>query len=103
MINITINQSESRTEILLEGHAISRVCAAVSILSQTLVQSVLELTNDRIVYKIPPLGDTSGITKILFPDGMGHYAEILYNNFFVGIHSLSVSYPDDVSYIVIND
>lgn len=71
------------------------VCAAVSVLIQTLIQSIEELTADRIVYSMEP-----GLTTLKYWC-LSDETKTLINAFFIGIDGIAAAYPDNV--IVINE
>ena len=66
------------------------VCAAVSALTQTLIQSIEELTDDTIQYDIQP-----GTVNIKFWC-LSDLARGLVDAFFVGIRMIADEYPDNV-------
>ena len=66
------------------------VCAAVSALSQTLLQSLEELTEDKIQYDISP-----GWVDIKHGD-LSERAQVLVDSFFVGIEMVANEYPNHV-------
>lgn len=88
---ITVNRYSDK--ITLRGHAnyaeIGKdiVCSAVSVLVQTLVQSVETLTTDRIEYKMRP-----GMVDIKFWC-LSDQSKVLIDAFFVGIKGVADSYP----------
>lgn len=82
--------------ILMSGHAHYAepgkdiVCAGVSALVQTLIQSIEELTADKIKYVMSP-----GTVDIEFRD-LSKQAQLLVNSFFVGVQMIADEYPDNV-------
>lgn len=66
------------------------VCAAVSVLVQTLIQSVEELTADKIEYSMQP-----GTVDIKFWC-LSDPSKVLIDAFFIGIKGIEESYPDNV-------
>ena len=88
---ITVNRYSDK--ITLRGHAnyaeIGKdiVCSAVSVLVQTLVQSVATLTTDRIEYKMRP-----GTVDIKFWC-LSDQSKVLIDAFFIGIKGVADSYP----------
>lgn len=66
------------------------VCAAVSVLVQTLIQSVKELTDDKIEYSMSP-----GAVDIKFWC-LSDHSKVLIDAFFVGIKGIAAAYPDNV-------
>lgn len=91
---ITINRSKQG--ITIKGHAHYAepgkdiVCAAVSVLVQNLIQSVEELTADKIQYSMSP-----GTVDINFRD-LSERALLLVSSFFVGVQAIAESYPENV-------
>jgi uncharacterized protein YsxB (DUF464 family) len=67
------------------------VCAAVSMLTQTLIQSLEELTEEKIKYVMIP-----GTVHIQFGD-LSERARLLVDSFFVGVSMLAEEYPDNVN------
>lgn len=88
---ITVNRYSDK--ITLRGHAnyaeIGKdiVCSAVSVLVQTLVQSVETLTTDRIEYKMQP-----GTVDIKFWC-LSDQSKVLIDAFFIGVKGVADSYP----------
>ena len=82
--------------ITLNGHAnyapIGQdiVCAGVSTLVQTLIQSIEELTADEIEYDMSP-----GTVDIKFGN-LSEQAQLLIDSFFIGLNFLADEYPDYV-------
>ena len=68
-------------------HGQDIVCSAVSTLVQTLIQSVEELTTDKITYDMSP-----GTASIKFYS-LSDQAKTLLDSFFIGIESISNAYP----------
>lgn len=66
------------------------VCAGVSALVQNLIQSIEELTADKIQYDMQP-----GTVDIKFRD-LSEHAQLLVSSFFVGIEMIASEYPDNV-------
>ena len=66
------------------------VCAGVSTLVQTLIQSVEELTADKIQYSMQP-----GAVDIEFRN-LSEQAQLLVDSFFVGISLIAGEYPANV-------
>lgn len=97
---IVINFSDN--EISIKGHAhyaeIGRdiVCAGVSALVQTLIQSIEELTADKILYDMKP-----GTVHIQFED-LSEGARLLVKSFFVGVEMIASEYPDNVTVQALN-
>lgn len=88
---ITVDRYSDR--ITLKGHADYAehgkdiVCSAVSVLVQTLIQSVETLTTDRIEYKMQP-----GTVDIKFWC-LSDHTKVLIDAFFIGIKGVAKSYP----------
>lgn len=95
MIQITLNEKQ----IEVTGHAgyaphgQDIVCAGVSTLVQTLIQSVEELTEDEIHYDIQP-----GMAVIKYGN-LSQQAQLLIDSFFLGIRSMAASYPEKIMII----
>lgn len=93
MIVVTRNEDG----ISVKGHANYAepgkdiVCAGVSILVQTLIQSIEEQTTDQIQYSISP-----GSVDIKHGK-LSERAQVLMASFFVGIRMIADEYPDNVS------
>lgn len=83
-------------EISVTGHSgyapISQdiVCAGVSALAQTLILALENLTADKIEYEI-----RSGDVRICYGN-LSEAGMLLVDSFFLGIESISESYPDNV-------
>lgn len=77
----------------IEGHAgyaehgKDIVCAAVSALTQTLIQSIEDLTTDTIQYDISP-----GWVDITHGN-LSEDAQLLIDSFFVGVQLIADEYP----------
>ncbi len=82
--------------ITVNGHAgyarvgYDIVCAAVSVLVQTLIQSIEELTADKIEYDMQP-----GTVHIKLRY-LSEKSRTLIDAFFVGIKGIAEAYPDNV-------
>lgn len=82
--------------IKIEGHAHYAphdqdiVCAAISTLAQTLIQSIEDLTTDTIEYAIQ-----SGIIEIKHRN-LSEASRLLIDSFFVGCSMTAEAYPDNV-------
>ena len=82
--------------ISLRGHANYAkpgkdiVCAGVSVLVQTLIQSIEELTTDKIQYSVSP-----GAVDIKY-GSLSREAQTLVNSFFIGIQMIASDYPANV-------
>lgn len=69
------------------------VCAAVSTLVQTLIQSVENLTADKITYDMRP-----GTVDIKFWC-LSDPSKVLIDAFFIGIKGIAEAHPDNVKFI----
>lgn len=69
------------------------VCAGVSVLIQTLIQSVETLTADEIEYSMQP-----GTVDIKFRC-LSDLTKVLIDAFFIGVKGIAESYPDNVRII----
>jgi uncharacterized protein YsxB (DUF464 family) len=69
------------------------VCAGVSTLAQTLIQSVEELTTDKIEYDMQP-----GRVHIKFWS-LSSETRALVSSFFIGVEQIAGAYPDNVKVI----
>ena len=67
------------------------VCAGVSALVQTLIQSLEELTADKIQYSMQP-----GTVDIKFGN-LSEQAQLLVDSFFVGLRLIADEYPENVA------
>lgn len=82
--------------ITIKGHANYAeqgkdiVCAGVSALTQTLIQSVEELTGDTIKYVMQP-----GMVDI-WHGNLSEQAQVLVDSFFVGIEMICNTHPNHV-------
>ena len=63
------------------------VCAGVSVLVQTMIASIEELTTDKIQYDIQP-----AMVNIQYGD-LSEQARLLVNSFFVGVEMIANEYP----------
>ena len=66
------------------------VCAGVSALVQTLIQSIEELTADKIKYSMSP-----GTVDIKFRN-LSEQSLVLVDSFFIGITMIANDYPENV-------
>lgn len=71
-------------------HGKDIVCAGVSALVQTLIQSIEELTADQIQYSMQP-----GTVDIKFGD-LSEHAQLLVSSFFVGVEMIASEYPNNI-------
>ena len=91
---ITITQTDS--SITIEGHANYAehgkdiVCAAVSILAQTLIQTIVKKTDEKIKYVIQ-----SGYIEIECERKLKE-TYLLFDAFFIGCQMLAANYPNNV-------
>ena len=82
--------------ITIEGHAgyadagHDIVCAGISTLAQTLIQSIEDLTEDKIQYDISP-----GRVDIKYGN-LSERGRLLIDSFFVGANMMADSYPQYV-------
>ena len=67
------------------------VCSAVSVLVQTLIQSVEELTADKIEYDMRP-----GTVDIKFWS-LSDHSRVLISSFFIGIQRTAEAFPENVT------
>ena len=72
------------------AHGKDIVCAGVSTLVQTMIQSIEELTADKIQYSMSP-----GTVDIKFGN-LSEQAQLLVDSFFVGAQLIAGEYPDNV-------
>lgn len=91
-----ITISRTSNGIKIRGHAEFAelgkdiVCAGISALVQTLIQSIEELTADSIQYDMQP-----GTVDIEFGD-LSEEAQLLINSFFIGAEMIANDYPYNV-------
>jgi uncharacterized protein YsxB (DUF464 family) len=71
-------------------HGQDIVCAGVSALVQTLIQSLEELTQDKIQYSMQP-----GTVDIEFGN-LSEQAQLLVDSFFIGLRFFTENYPENV-------
>ncbi len=92
MIEIHVTQDG----LTVEGHARYAewgkdiVCAGVTALFQSLVKSILSLTNDKIEYCLRP-----GASKIVYRS-LSEKSRVLIDSFFIGISMISEEFPEYV-------
>ena len=90
MIEVKIRQDE----IVLSGHANYAetgrdiVCAGATVLVQTLIRSIEDLTEDKIEYEISP-----GWADIRYRN-LSETARALVDSFFIGICMIVEEYPE---------
>lgn len=88
--------SVCKDEIKVSGHANYAeegkdvVCAGVTALTQTLVKSIEDLTEDKIEYDISP-----GRADIKYGN-LSEKAKTLVDSFFIGICMIADEFPDNV-------
>lgn len=91
-----IEVSRSKESIRICGHAgyaehgKDIVCAAVTALSQTLIMSVEELTDDEIQCEI-----SLGRAEIHYRD-LSEAGKLLVDSFFIGIERIAEAFPQNV-------
>lgn len=91
---IVVNVSEEK--ITLDGHAgyaepgKDIVCAAVTALTQTLIQSIENLTDDKIEYRISP-----GKVEVEYRN-LSEKSKTLVDSFFIGICLIAEEFPEHV-------
>ena len=69
------------------------VCAAVTALSQTLIKSIEDLTDDKIKYEIE-----QGSMIVEYED-LSEQGKLLIDSFFIGICQISEEFPENVKII----
>ena len=85
--------------ITLNGHAnyapIGQdiVCAGVSTLVQALIQSIEQLTADKITYDMSP-----GTVDIKFGN-LSEQSKLLIDSFFIGLRLIADEYPENLAII----
>lgn len=83
-------------EIRVSGHAnysydgYDIVCAGVTALTQTLIKSIGDLTEDEIEYKISP-----GVADIKYGN-LSERSRTLIDSFFIGLCMIADEFPDHV-------
>ena len=88
--------SVRKDKIQISGHANYAeegkdiVCAGVTALTQTLVKSIEDLTDDKIEYDISP-----GRADIKYRN-LSEKAKTLVDSFFIGICMIADEFPDNV-------
>ena len=100
MINVTIfrDSSDEYRGLSLVGHAgyaeygQDIICAAASILSTNLVNSIENLTKDKISYNVD---EDTGLLTMSFDDKqISSESKLLVDSFILGINSIRDSYGD---------
>lgn len=72
-------------------HGKDIVCSAVSTLTQTLIASLEELTDDDFSYQAE-----AGNVNIVFKKDLSEDAHLLIKSFLLGIGGIAAVYPDNV-------
>ena len=91
--------TRSSSGITMDGHAgyaprgQDIVCAGISTLVQTLIQSFEDLCTDEISYHLQP-----GRVEIKHGD-LSAKAKVLVNSFFIGVYMIAERYPNHVKVI----
>lgn len=91
-----IEVSVRKDEVKVSGHAnyavsgYDIVCAGVTALTQTLIKSIENLTEDKIEYEISP-----GRVDIKYGD-LSEKSRILVDSFFIGVSMIADEFPDYV-------
>lgn len=91
--------TRSSSGITIEGHAgyaprgQDIVCAGISTLVQTLIQSFEDLCSDTISYHLK-----KGFVEIKY-DNLSANGQVLANSFFIGIDMIANRYPDYVTVV----
>ena len=75
-------------------HGQDIVCASISSLFQTLIYSLMELTEDEIDHR--QMEDI----HIVFLENLSELGQLLVDSFFVGVKGVAASYPD---YVTVTD
>ena len=89
--------TSSNNSITIKGHANYAaygkdiVCAAISALTQTMLESVEKLTPDTIKYSMSP-----GTVDIKFRN-LSEKAQLLVDSFFIGAQMIAEAYPKSVT------
>lgn len=92
MIEVMISQEG----ILVRGHAEYAeegkdiVCAGITALTQTLVESIESLSEDTIKYDISP-----GMAAIYYRD-LSERSQTLVDSFFIGVSMIASEFPENV-------
>ena len=99
MIKITVySRQDQYTGFRSEGHAgyaeegYDIICAAVSVLSVNLVNSIEEFTED--AYQVEQAED-GGYLKVLFPEGLSEKAALLMDSLVLGIENIEAEYGNE--------
>lgn len=92
MIEVSVREDE----VKVSGHAnyavqgSDIVCAGVTALTQTLINSIMSLTEDKIEYEISP-----GRVDIKYRD-LSEKSRTLVDSFFIGVSMIADEFPDYV-------
>ena len=92
-----IEVSVRRDGITVKGHAKYAepgkdiVCAGATALTQTLIKSIKDLTDDEIEYKISP----EGMVDIKYGN-LSEKARVLVDSFFIGICMIADEFPENI-------
>lgn len=70
------------------------VCSAVSTLTQTLIASLEELTEDEFSYQAK-----AGNVNIVFEKDLTERGQLLVESFFIGANGVAAAYPDHVKVV----
>ena len=95
---IIISKDDDR--LVIKGHAgyaptgCDIVCSAISVLTETLVASLEELTYDEIMCR-----RDEGFTEIEYEKDLSEKAKLLIRSFFIGANGVADSYPEYVRII----
>lgn len=100
MTNVYINKTNSKKEIVIKGHSgydvagKDIVCAAISILSHSYAELILELdAKNKLQLNYLDLGD--GEISIIVSDPLNQ-ADSAFKMFLIGIEALEESYPKHI-------
>lgn len=74
-------------------HGKDIVCAAVSVLLQTLINSITQLTDDEMSFELSK-GDSYMTIK-----NPSEKAQLLIGSFFIGVNGIAAAYPDHVKVV----
>lgn len=91
-----IEASVRRDGITVKGHAnyavsgSDIVCAGITVLAQTLIKSIKDLTDDKIEYEISP-----GRVDIKYGN-LSEKSKTLVDSFFIGICMIAEEFPEYV-------
>lgn len=100
MTNVYINKTNSKKEIVIKGHSgydvagKDIVCAAISILSHSYAELILEL-DDKNKLQLNYLDLGGGEISIIVSDPLNE-ADSAFKMFLIGIEALEESYPKHI-------